>query len=169
MLVTKQPLPSTDFVENEYSELGIALERAGKLWRTLCPFPEHADSNPSFTVYADGGFHCFGCGATGSLEDLYDLFGKDFRYHASRIDLTNVRDTYRIFLETLRKKLEKQIHASMKDKPVTLLFMAYDAFDRMWLAVEANGISRLQLAINVKRKFNNLIGTLEVSHGCKRN
>lgn len=160
MLVTKQPLPSSDFVEGEYLELGITLEKAGKLWKALCPFPEHADSSPSFIVYPDGGYHCFGCGAHGSLEDLYELFDKDFRYHVSRIDLTNVRDTYRVFLETLHKNLEKRISKLVKDKPVALVFPTYDKFDRVWLSVDANGVSRLQLAIEIKRQFNKLIECL---------
>jgi len=31
----------------------------------LCPFPGHKDSEPSFIVYEDNSFHCFGCGAHG--------------------------------------------------------------------------------------------------------
>lgn len=35
----------------------------------LCPF--HNESTPSFTVYQDGHFHCFGCNEHGTLFDWY--------------------------------------------------------------------------------------------------
>lgn len=35
----------------------------------LCPF--HAEKMPSFTIYPDGGFHCFGCGAYGDIIDFH--------------------------------------------------------------------------------------------------
>lgn len=37
-------------------------------WKARCPF--HGDSNPSLTVYADGHYYCFGCGATGDGLDF---------------------------------------------------------------------------------------------------
>ena len=43
----------------------------GKL--VLCPL--HDDKNPSFKVYEDGGFKCFGCGRSGSGPvKFYELF-----------------------------------------------------------------------------------------------
>ena len=35
----------------------------------LCPF--HAEKTPSFTIFPDGGFRCFGCGAQGSIIDFH--------------------------------------------------------------------------------------------------
>jgi CHC2 zinc finger/Toprim domain len=42
----------------------VQLERAGRLWTGCCPF--HAEKTPSFTIYPDNHFHCFGCGAHGT-------------------------------------------------------------------------------------------------------
>ncbi|MHB8763513.1 MAG: DNA primase [Deferrisomatales bacterium] len=43
----------------------VALRRAGKNWKGLCPF--HAEKTPSFVVNEERGtYHCFGCGAGGS-------------------------------------------------------------------------------------------------------
>jgi DNA primase len=39
----------------------LALEREGRLWVAPCPF--HTEKSGSFTVYPEGHFHCFGCGA----------------------------------------------------------------------------------------------------------
>jgi DNA polymerase I-like protein with 3'-5' exonuclease and polymerase domains len=36
--------------------------------KILCPF--HDDRNPSLQVYADGHYHCYGCGAHGEVEEL---------------------------------------------------------------------------------------------------
>lgn len=42
----------------------VRLERFGRgRWRGLCPF--HVERTPSFQVYADGHYHCYGCGAHG--------------------------------------------------------------------------------------------------------
>jgi hypothetical protein len=39
------------------------LERDGRRWKACCPF--HGEKTPSFTIYEDGHFHCFGCQAHG--------------------------------------------------------------------------------------------------------
>lgn len=44
----------------------VALKRAGKNWKGLCPF--HVEKTPSFVVNEDRGtYHCFGCGSGGSV------------------------------------------------------------------------------------------------------
>ncbi len=55
-------------VASEY----VALRRAGKTYKGLCPF--HSEKTPSFTVSQDKQlFHCFGCGAGG---DVYSFVMK---------------------------------------------------------------------------------------------
>ena len=41
----------------------VKLEKAGRDWKGCCPF--HAEKTPSFHVYEDGHYHCFGCRAHG--------------------------------------------------------------------------------------------------------
>lgn len=41
----------------------VALRRKGRELQGLCPF--HSEKSPSFYVYEDGHYHCFGCGAHG--------------------------------------------------------------------------------------------------------
>ena len=36
-----------------------------------CPLPDHEDRDPSFHVYPDGRFHCFGCRRHGDVTDLW--------------------------------------------------------------------------------------------------
>jgi len=37
--------------------------------KARCPFPDHEDANPSFTVYPPDGFYCFGCDRGGTAID----------------------------------------------------------------------------------------------------
>ena len=41
----------------------VRLARSGRQWKGNCPF--HGEKTPSFYVYEDGHYHCFGCGAHG--------------------------------------------------------------------------------------------------------
>ena len=45
----------------------VKLRRQGRDWEGCCPF--HAEQTPSFRVYADNHFHCFGCAAHGDVID----------------------------------------------------------------------------------------------------
>lgn len=52
--------------------LGLPFSESGDLL-VRCPFPDHEDRTPSFSVNFDTGlFHCFGCGRGGKLETLPD-------------------------------------------------------------------------------------------------
>ena len=44
------------------------LRRVGTRWVGLCPF--HQEKHPSFVIYPDGHFHCFGCGRHGGVAAL---------------------------------------------------------------------------------------------------
>lgn len=54
-----------------YERAGLTgIKREGNdRWQAVCPL--HADANPSLKVFADGGFKCFGCAASGSILDFY--------------------------------------------------------------------------------------------------
>ena len=55
----------------------VQLRRAGANHMGLCPF--HNEKTPSFHVYADGHYHCYGCGAHGSaIGFLMDSDGLTF-------------------------------------------------------------------------------------------
>lgn len=56
----------------------VALKRAGKNWKGLCPF--HSEKTPSFVVNEERGtYHCFGCGAGGSVfRFLMEVEGRPF-------------------------------------------------------------------------------------------
>jgi CHC2 zinc finger/Domain of unknown function (DUF6371) len=62
----------------------VKLKREGREWRGLCPF--HNETTPSFTVYDDGHFYCYGCGAHGtSFDYVMKRDGVEFPEAAKRI------------------------------------------------------------------------------------
>lgn len=77
--------PSIDFdrlrSDNPFSAVAgavVKLCRSGNLLHGCCPF--HADNSPSFVVYPDQRFHCFGCGADGDVVDfVMRLHGVGYR------------------------------------------------------------------------------------------
>ena len=77
----------------------LQLKRAGSAYKALCPF--HREKSPSFTVNpARQTFHCFGCGAGGSVFKFITQFDNiDFpsavRQLAERAHITIVEDDRR--------------------------------------------------------------------------
>ena len=47
------------------------LKRCGSRLLGCCPLPNHKDSKPSFNVYSDGRWYCFGCRDFGDVVDLW--------------------------------------------------------------------------------------------------
>jgi phage/plasmid primase-like uncharacterized protein len=65
-------------------QAGVRLVRRGHLRIACCPF--HAEKTPSFTVYPDQHFHCFGCGAHGDgIRFVMQFDGVAFRDAVLRI------------------------------------------------------------------------------------
>jgi hypothetical protein len=50
---------------------GDGMSEVGDKWRARCPLPDHDDKTPSFFVFADGRWRCFGCSRSGDVVDLY--------------------------------------------------------------------------------------------------
>jgi hypothetical protein len=53
-------------------EMGVKLHRMmGGRYSACCPFPNHKDDTPSFSVYEDKqNYTCYGCNSTGDIIDL---------------------------------------------------------------------------------------------------
>lgn len=49
------------------------LRHSGRAYVGRCPHPDHDDSNPSFHVYPDRRFHCYGCAWHGDVTDLWAI------------------------------------------------------------------------------------------------
>src|SRR4051812_10536114 len=55
----------------ELAERRTELRQSGKAYVGRCPHPDHEDRNPSFYVYPDRRFYCYGCGRHGDVTDLW--------------------------------------------------------------------------------------------------
>jgi DNA primase len=64
-----------------------ALKRQGARFSGLCPYPDHQEKTPSFSVDSDKGlYHCFGCGKGGdTIKLVMDLKSFDFAEAVSYI------------------------------------------------------------------------------------
>lgn len=105
----------------------VALKRAGKQWKGLCPF--HEDSNPSFSVSPDvQRYRCWACGESGdvftwvmktqrvefaeALRILADMAGvKLTQRREKREDLSDHRTIMRAAQEFFRGQLENSAEA----------------------------------------------------------
>lgn len=63
------------------------LRKVGSRYQALCPF--HSDTAPSFVIYPDNSFHCFGCQANGDAIDFVKLL-KDCNYNEAVGELAGV-------------------------------------------------------------------------------
>ena len=59
--------------------LYVSLSKSGLNYVGLCPF--HEEKTPSFAVSpANDSFHCFGCKASGGVDEFYKLLKEHGRY-----------------------------------------------------------------------------------------
>jgi len=93
-------------VENVLKELHLNYEDREKRYLMCCPF--HSENTPSFSVYKNGGhYKCFGCGASGSIYNLYlKLTGKILNFDSELSSSFNSRNSGFLFEN---HKHEKQV------------------------------------------------------------
>lgn len=65
----------------------LGVPRGRRRVQLCCPFPDHDDGTPSFSLFDDNGYKCYGCGKQGhgtvdflvdmgySKKDIIDEFG----------------------------------------------------------------------------------------------
>ena len=143
-------------VESIYSKADIILKPFGDRFTAPCPF--HRESKPSFVVYPDGGFHCFGCGAHGNPKDISTIFGLDV-IHIT--DLETIRDPLEDHLRKLRKKYEMELELHTMDQKKEKIFKAYDRFDALMMDAEElikdMEATPLRLLAFVRPRFDKII------------
>ncbi len=67
----KHSIPLSVYVH--YAVPGVNLQRQGNRWRGHCPYPNHRDSSPSFVIFDERRFTCFGCDRSGDIFALVAL------------------------------------------------------------------------------------------------
>lgn len=71
----------------------VKVIRDGEDYKACCPF--HAERTPSFVAYADGHYHCFGCGAHGAdvIDFVMRIEGVEFVEACERLGAAPRRST----------------------------------------------------------------------------
>ena len=86
------------------SRYGVELSRRGRNLVGLCPF--HADKDPSFTVFPDGRFKCFGCGEHGDAADFVQKAqGVDFK---GALQILGIRPGRPVSAKKIRTKKKRR-------------------------------------------------------------
>lgn len=63
---TVKQIPTVEVIRHYCPQL--ELRQHGQRWRARCPF--HHEKTPSFIIYADGNWYCFGCNEKGDAIDF---------------------------------------------------------------------------------------------------
>ena len=87
---------------------GVELKRNGNKYAGLCPF--HADETPSFFVYPDGHYKCFGCGEYGDAIDfVMKLSGCSFKEALVELGITSGPATPRLKRKIRQNKRDAEL------------------------------------------------------------
>jgi replicative DNA helicase len=110
--LVKSKLPLVDVVGDD-----LKLKRSGKTYVASCPF--HDEKTPSFHVYPNQTFHCFGCGANGTVID-YVMFRENYKSPSETLEF--IARQYNIALESINtdewKQRRKEIERNRKEAAV---------------------------------------------------
>lgn len=109
----------------------VRLKKAGGNQIGLCPF--HEEKTPSFHVYGDGHYHCFGCGAHGTtLGFLMEMDGLTF---------PEAVESLAAFagVDVPREQSERRANSREKTEPLYGVLTAAEEKFRGWLRNHAEG------------------------------
>lgn len=142
-------------IEKIYGSAGISLKKSGVRWVAECPF--HKESKPSFVVYPDGSFHCFGCLAHGTLKEFQESQGI---FHPSIPDLNQTKDPVLSGFFRLKNQMETELRLILSDVSQKLRFSTYDTFDAAmldaWALAQDPEVTLVDLANYMDVKFKSI-------------
>ena len=139
-----------------YAHFGIFVDPAGSVWKGLCPF--HGEDTPSFIVYADSGYHCFGCDAHGTYESLCKAFGEEGTLSLSAIDPDNIQVNSVVSM-VLIKMLYNLQFACMGEE-ISVKRKLYAAFEKLLMLgryMEGTNSIPLRIASVLFSKFDKIV------------
>jgi len=113
----------------DYAMLGVSLVQAGSVWKGLCPF--HNEKTPSFTVYPNLSYHCYGCRAHGTYDYICKLFLGDDVKTTAAIDPASANPKQALSVERMREKYFNDLYFNFCDANVRSKKQAYASFERL--------------------------------------
>ena len=142
--------------------MGVSLQKKGNRWKGPCPF--HEDNDPSFIVYPDGGFYCFGCGKTGTIESFSSTSRllRNKEYVANKLDVENSNFDHKREYMTFRNNIEKYLYKKTRGLTNIALLLVYDKFDVLMMG--ARSLKEVRNTIQFNTKIKKTIDTLVLEH-----
>lgn len=141
-----------------YAKFNIDLDPSGELWKGCCPF--HREDTPSFFVYPDGGYHCFGCQAHGTYKDFMEGTDENsmLRFYTSFDD---IKEKDFLNISKLYKVLDSDLYLALLDKSYKLKDAAWKMFDSMWLDVRflvtINNMEFMEIVLLIRSSFSKIL------------
>ncbi len=88
-------------------DAGVELKQRGTRYCGLCPF--HNEKTPSFYIFSDQHFKCFGCGVSGDVIDFVQkLHGLSFQDALKHLGIEQGRITPKVKQDIEKRELKKQ-------------------------------------------------------------
>jgi hypothetical protein len=142
-----------------YEQFGFTLIKSGSYYKMCCPF--HKEDTPSFVVYPDLSYHCFGCHAHGSYEDFIMFFSGDSNriFYVRSLDDIQVTREEKEF-SRLKHQLETQIAAVVKDKDFEIKERTWNKLDKLFVKasfMKEKNSSFMHLVLFMKKEGNILL------------
>jgi hypothetical protein len=117
---------------------GVELKRSGPRHVGLCPF--HTEKTPSFYVFPDNKFKCFGCQESGDAIDFVQkMYGLSFKDALKYLGIQEGKITPKVKQEIQRRKREKQKAKAAKKFEADLCYtlsMLVDATHKAMKAIK---------------------------------
>ena len=93
---------------------GVELKRSGTRHVGLCPF--HTERTPSFFVFPDGHYKCWGCGSYGDVIDfVQEMHGLSFQDALKYLGIEQGRITPKVKREIERRKCRAELVKQFRD------------------------------------------------------
>lgn len=141
------------------TENGITLTQSGNRWVAKCPFHE-GDRSPSFTVYPNETYFCFGCKAWGdgvkflvehkgmAPDAAMDYVGHDYREKPKK-QVIKIRDTAKVW--PLLYQVAQKYHENLLQTPGALTYLqsrglSPDTINKYKLGYTDGGVLKIENA-----------------------
>lgn len=139
-----------------YEQFGFDPIPSGSRHKMLCPFvPENT---PSFVIYEDLSFHCFGCGAHGTYKTFLTMIGEDGDSAYLFKSPDTVEEKTFLDLKKLKNQLDTDLYLSLDDAPFGAKDKAWRGFDEIWLDLKfEKDLTLLETALFIRKKFAEIL------------
>ena len=141
-----------------YSKYVVELKPNGSRWRGLCPF--HSEDTPSFFVYEDFGYYCFGCDAHGTFKDFLVHFEEEEHFVLAGLD--SIKNGEILNLEELEGDLFEELYKHVRSVSYENKKNAWELFDSIWVDLKfLESSNSLEKLLFVREHFKQIVNGVQ--------